>query len=334
MPRPIRKEYAGAKYHVTSRGNGGAIIFLGNADYAKFTEQLELALRKDRIVLYAFVIMPNHYHLLLETPHGNLHAFIQRLNTAYSLYWRYKHQRPGHVFQGRYKAKLVAGDKYLLALTRYIHLNPVKGESWNSIPAAKRYQQLNEYRWSSYRAYIGRPNQTLFVNLRWLELMGGRSLAIRQARYRAYIKGMIINNDDELMLSMKASRYVVGDANFVMQTENELCAKRLGNIQEKDVFWPEENSTGLESIDNAVAQTYGIEKKLLKCHGNVAGEAKGIALELACTLGGLSQRAAGQYYGGISCAAVGLQRRQLHARMAHDSLLQRKFEQFATDLKL
>lgn len=332
MPRPIRNEYAGAKYHVTARGNGRNAIFLGSDDYGKFIEQLALALSKDDVVLYAYAIMPNHYHLLVETPRGNLHAFMRRLNTAYSLYWRYKHRKPGHVFQGRYKAKLVAGDKYLLALTRYIHLNPVKSGQWNKAPDMERYRQLEQYPWSSYRAYIGRQKNSPFVNMRWLELMGGPTLPDRQGRYHAYIKSMILKDDDELRNILSASRYAVGDETFIEKVENELRAKRRGDIRETDVAWPDENFTGLASIDEAVSETYRIESELLKCHGNAVGEAKGMALELACTLGGMTQRAAGQYYGGISCAAVGLQRGQLHAKMTQDASLRRKFEQLVSNL--
>jgi len=335
MPRPIRKEYVGAKYHITARGNGRNAIFLCKDDYDKFVEQLTLALKKDVVVLYAYAIMPNHYHLLVETPRGNLHEFMRRLNTAYSLYWRYKHKKPGHVFQGRYKAKLVSGDKYLLALTRYIHLNPVKGEQWNKVIAAERYRQLEQYPWSSYQAYIARQKNLSFVHLRWLELMGGATLPVRQERYRAYIKSMILKDDEELRKILSANRYAVGDEEFIAKIQNELRAKRRhGDVREKDVEWPDEDFIGLARIDELVSKTYGIKKEYLKSHGNMAGEAKGMALELACTLGGMNQRAVGRYYGGISCAAVGQQRRRLHDKMTSDVLLQRKYEQLKANLNV
>lgn len=121
MPRPWRIRYAGAKYHATSRGNGRQEIFLEPDDYARFLIQLESALEKDQVILYAYCLMPNHYHLFLETPLGNIQKFMQRLNTAYSMYFRYKHQRPGHCLQGRYGAKLVGGDEYVANLTSVIH---------------------------------------------------------------------------------------------------------------------------------------------------------------------------------------------------------------------
>ena len=107
MARPWRVRYSGAKYHVTSRGNPRQRIFFGKDDYLRFLEQLEAGLEKDEVILYAFCLMPNHFHLFVETPLGNIHRFMQRLNTAYSMYFRYKHDRPGHCLQGRYGAKLL-----------------------------------------------------------------------------------------------------------------------------------------------------------------------------------------------------------------------------------
>lgn len=123
MPRPWRIRYSGAKYHVTARGNARQRIFFGPADYLRFLDQLTSALEKDGVILYAYVLMPNHYHLFCETPLGNIQKFEQRLNTAYAMYFRYRHSQPGHCLQGRYGAKLVGGDDYIARLTRYVHLN-------------------------------------------------------------------------------------------------------------------------------------------------------------------------------------------------------------------
>ena len=101
MPRPWRIRYSGAKYHVTVRGNGRQQVFFKDDDYLRFLEQLEAALAQDEVILYSYALLPNHFHLFIETPLGNIQRFMQRLNTAYSMYFRYKHSRPGHCFQGR-----------------------------------------------------------------------------------------------------------------------------------------------------------------------------------------------------------------------------------------
>ena len=99
---------------------------MSDKDYERFLEQLDHCLEKNEVVLYAYCLMPNHYHLFVDTPLGNVQRFMQTLNTAYAMYFRYKHNRPGHCWQGRYGAQLVKGDDYIAKLARYIHLNPVK----------------------------------------------------------------------------------------------------------------------------------------------------------------------------------------------------------------
>src|SRR5271165_6749038 len=120
MARPPRIDFPNAVYHVTSRGNGRGIIFWSDDDRQRFLAQLADSLHTAGVQLYAFALMENHFHLLVKTPRANLSRFMQRLLTRYALYSRYKHRRPGHLFQGRFQAKLVEGDVYLAAVTRYI----------------------------------------------------------------------------------------------------------------------------------------------------------------------------------------------------------------------
>ena len=174
MARAWRIRYAGAKYHVTVRGNGRQTVFHDDDYYLRFIEQLSEALEKDQVVLYAFALMPNHFHLFIETPFGNVQRFMQRLNTSYSMYHRFKYRSPGHCFQGRYGAKVVRGDEYILALTRYIHLNPVKVGGFRGKTFEERRAELERFPWSSYRAYVGKPvgydlkvGKGIYGDIRW-----------------------------------------------------------------------------------------------------------------------------------------------------------------------
>ena len=126
MPRQPRINFSDAVYHVTSRGNGRARIFLDDDDRHRFVCRLENNVRTCSVDTLRIRTMDNHFHLLVRTPRANLSQFMQRLNTSYALYARYKHQKPGHQFEARFKAKLVQEEGYLLAVTRYIHLNPIK----------------------------------------------------------------------------------------------------------------------------------------------------------------------------------------------------------------
>ncbi len=124
MTRPVRIEFEGALYHVTSRGDRREAIYEDDADRMKFLEILETVIRDFNWVCHAYCLMTNHYHLVIETPDGNLSKGMRQLNGVYTQASNHRHDRSGHLFQGRYKAILVDGDSYLLELPRYVVLNP------------------------------------------------------------------------------------------------------------------------------------------------------------------------------------------------------------------
>src|SRR5271157_1116855 len=172
MPRPPRIDFPDAVYHVTSRGNGRADIFRSDEDRQRFLAQLAHHLRLCAVDLFAFALMDNHIHILCRTPRANLSRFMQRLLSSYALYSRYKHRRPGHLFQGRFKAKLVEDETYLLAVTRYVHLNPVKIAACRRLSAAERLNRLEAYPWSSYGGYVAARKALEFMNYEVLKECG------------------------------------------------------------------------------------------------------------------------------------------------------------------
>lgn len=126
MARPLRIEYPGAFYHVTSRGNEQKDVFKSQKDREKFLSYVESAVVRYGAVVHTWCLMSNHYHLLLETPSGNLSQIMRHINGAYTTYFNVKRKRAGHLFQGRYKAILVEAGAYALEFSRYMHLNPVR----------------------------------------------------------------------------------------------------------------------------------------------------------------------------------------------------------------
>ena len=128
MARPYRLQIENGLYHITSRGNERRQIYLDDSDYKKFLEYVGKAKEKYKVYLYAYVLMSNHYHLLIETTQENLSHLMHYLNGSYTSYFNWKHKRHGHLFQGRYKSILVDKETYFMELTRYIHLNPVKAK--------------------------------------------------------------------------------------------------------------------------------------------------------------------------------------------------------------
>jgi putative transposase len=155
MARPYRLQAEGCFYHITSRGDDRKKIFLNETDYKKFLEYLKKSKERFRFYLYAYCLMGNHYHLLIETTQANLSRIMHGLNTAYTVYYNTKRKRSGHLFQGRFKSILVEADSYFAELARYIHLNPVR---------AKIVSKPNEYSWSSYGAYM-RGKDDSFIDM-------------------------------------------------------------------------------------------------------------------------------------------------------------------------
>jgi putative transposase len=144
MARPLRIDYPDTYYHILSRGNEQRPIFKTDKDYEMFLALLEKTAGKFHIEIHAYVLMRNHYHLLVKTTQGNLSRAIQWLGVTYAGWYNRRHKRSGHLFHGRYKSFLIEDDSYFTAMCYYIHGNPVR------VGAAK---SPAEFRWSSARAY-------------------------------------------------------------------------------------------------------------------------------------------------------------------------------------
>lgn len=160
MARPLRVEFPGAYYHVMNRGLERRRTFLNEADHQSFLSLFEDISRRWQVKIFAYCCMPNHYHLLLQTPLGNLSRVMRHLDGLYTQRFNRRHRRDGPLFRGRYKAILVGADTYLLQVVRYIHLNPV---------AAGIVEQPSRYPWSSHRLYRFRKPPDWLASVEVLE---------------------------------------------------------------------------------------------------------------------------------------------------------------------
>jgi REP element-mobilizing transposase RayT len=184
MARSLRLEFPGAIYHVTSRGNARCSIFMDDEDRVLFQICLAETIMRFRWRCHAYCLIDNHYHLLIETPEGNLSAGMRQLNGLYTQRFNRCHERVGHLFQGRFKAIVVERDRYLLELCRYIVLNPIR---------AGMVENLEHYVWSSYMATMGFSECPVWLETDWVLGQFGKVRAKARSRYAEFVaqgKGM------------------------------------------------------------------------------------------------------------------------------------------------
>ena len=191
MARPVRVEFENAVYHVTARGNERKDIYRDDDDRNRFLETLEEAVERFGLVIHAYCLMSNHYHLLLQTPRANLSASAGWLQATYSIRFNHRHRRSGHLFQGRFKAHLVDADTYARQLIKYIHLNPVRPKNRRRPVPAERRGDLARYRWSSHRVYagLGKVKPPDWLCTEWLSYFG-RTRDSARIEYRRQIDQM------------------------------------------------------------------------------------------------------------------------------------------------
>ena len=204
MARPLRIQFPGAFYHVMSRGNEKQDIYRTRRDREKFLCYLRSASVRYSAAIHCYCLMDNHYHLMIETPEGNLSQIMRHINGAYTSYFNAKHSRVGHLFQGRYRSVLVDADAYCLTLSRYIHLNPVK-EGLSLSPSG--------YEWSSYRNFLSGQIPVGWLHTDFLlSLFGDGSESCEM--YQKYVEE---NDDfsDDLHGKKLASMAVLGRYEFL-----------------------------------------------------------------------------------------------------------------------
>ncbi len=205
MARPLRIEYPDAYYHITARGNEQKNIYRNDRDREKFLEYLASASERYSAVIHAYCLMSNHYHLLLQTPAGNLSQIMRHINGAYTTYYNVKRKRSGHLLQGRYKAILVDQDAYAQELTRYIHLNPVR---------VKMVKRPEEYRWSSYGGYLNKKKRAEWLYVDFVLSMLNRNPSAARKQYRQFVESMIGHEYESPLRGVFAS-CILGGVDFI-----------------------------------------------------------------------------------------------------------------------
>ena len=218
MARPLRIEFPGAVYHVTSRGNAKQAIFIDDEDKDRFFDVLSIVVERFNWLCHAYCLMENHYHLLIETPNGNLSKGMRELNGVYTQGFNQRYRRVGHLFQGRYKAIIVEKDNHLLSLCRYVVLNPVR---------VGLIKEPEKWRWSSYGATTGLVKRPSFLTVDWiLSQFGGR----KRVAMEKYSKFVMEGIDKESPWETLKGQIFWGTEEFIKQLSGFLGEKE--NIKE------------------------------------------------------------------------------------------------------
>jgi len=329
MARLLRIHFPGAIYHVTGRMLGSwkrerNLLFRDDKDRERFLNRLEQSVKDFEVRLFAFCLMSNHFHLLVETPRGNLSQFMQSLNTGYTVYFNRRHQRHGHLLDGRYKSEVVEGGDYLLKLSRYIHLNPVEVASWKNRDIKERKNELRIYRWSSYRSYIGKMKVPEFLDtgpLYSLIKVYGKGGA---RGFRDYVEYGLANSDTELHEILKQSSKGIGDRDFRRRIEALRSKLTREHKQPEDVALRRSiNNLPAEVILAEVARFFKVsEAEVVK--KTKGGLLRPIAARMLFRFGGYTQREIASRLRLTTGAAVSIQLKRIKELETTDRKLKRE----------
>lgn len=314
MARAWRIEYEGALYHVLSRGNQRQAIFLDEEDRGRFLETLGEMAERFAVEVCAHVLMDNHYHLLLGTPRANLSRAMQWLGVAYTSRFNVKHQRSGHLFQGRFKSILVANDAYLLQLSYYIHANPLR---------AGMVKRLADYRWSSYPAYAyGKKHPSWLKTERILaQLINAPN---RNQTYRENLRRYA--QEAEQVWEDLRHGLILGTDRFVESIKERF----LPEVPHREM--PQQRQAARDSISEeelaAAAEVLGVDLAAVRASARVPRTAVGkrdLLIYLLQQAGGRTNQEIGDIFG-LTYSAVSRRAALVKGRLAEEKQLAHEYD--------
>lgn len=294
MARPYRLQGENCLYHIISRGDDRKKIYTVPSDYGKFMDYVIKAKERYQFFLYAYCLMANHFHLLLETMLPNISRIMHYIKGSYTTYYNIRHRRTGHLFQGRFKSIVVDKDTYFLELTRYIHLNPVYAGAVRD-PAA--------YRWSSYYAYLGKKD----VSIDRDEVK--RYLGMTRAEYRRFVLDGIKKPSDPLRKVYAG--FLLGSAGFIKDKLQDLEIQITSDdVAHKKVL--RDDAQIAEDIIAAVTKYYKTAMNEIRRSTDRPMREKHVLVYLLRTYTGLSNREIGAHvamrHSAVSKAGMAIER--------------------------
>lgn len=311
MARQLRIEFEGAFYHITSRGNMREKVFFEDKDKEKFLEILERTKERYGYLLHAYTLMDNHYHLLIETSKANISQIMQNINTSYTVYINKKYRRSGHLFQGRFKAIIVDKDEYLLALSRYIHLNPVR---------AKKVKRPEDYKWTSYNAFIGNGANALVDTPDTLSYFSDKKRKAENA-YRGFIEAGIGEkespfNEVEAGIMLGGKRFKAKILKLLDKIKGDDELPQIKRLREK---------IPIDRVIEVCCKHYGIDREELLKKRKKGKKERQIAIYLSKALSGERNIAIGNCFGIKGPAISGIMK-AIEERLKQDQNFKKEAE--------
>jgi putative transposase len=324
MARPLRIQFPGAFYHITCRGIERRKIYMDDKNRYKFLALLEDSLETYQVVLYAYIMMSNHFHLLIQTRKANCSEFMRHFNICYTGWFNFHHGRNGNLYQGRYKAFLIDADNYLLEVSRYLHLNSVRISKMRSLGYKECWQYAKSYQWSSLIGYVSDKRVARFVDYDFILSMVGGSHA-----YRDFIIDGLKRGIESPFRKVK-SRVILGNDEFVTKAKKYL---RSGSVREQPAYREITTRTlEPEVVVGVLSKECGISKEILKRRGS-NGVFRGIVADLLYKYSDITQAQIGQLLGDIDYMSVSQLRRRLKERMSQNTAVRKRYADAEAKLK-
>ncbi|GAX60617.1 transposase and inactivated derivatives [Candidatus Scalindua japonica] len=320
MARPLRIEYPSAFYHITTIGVGRQNIFFKDYDRKVFLEKLGDLHEKWGIIFHGYCLMTIHYHLELETPGGGLSRPLQWLNHVYAGYVNKEYKRVGHLFQGRFKSVLVEADEHLHVLSCYIHMNPVR---------AGIVRRPEEYRWSSYRDYLGTRQCPKWLDVKQTLEMFGVSEKEQRKEYQRFV----IMGDEGNPLKEMSFGAILGTAQFVKRMREKLRNRKTekSDAEISGMIYARPGP-GINEICKVVCEAYDFSKEEMCVKGRKGNEGRDMAIYLSRKYARSTCDEIGEHFGGIRPSAVSLGSRRVKDRLKTDKPFKKLVRQLESDV--
>ena len=314
MSRPLRIEYPGAWYHVMNRGKRFEKIFTDDTDYEMFLELLKDASETWKVNIAAYCLMSNHYHMLLQTPDGNISRTMRHINGVYTQRFNRKHGQDGQLFRGRYKSILVSGDSYLLQLVRYIHRNPIK---------AGLVETLDAYKWSSHNGYLSIAKKWDWLHKKFIYSFLTKNRKEWIKRYRQFIS---VEDDDNVTHIIEAKKwpFMLGPESFLDWVKGKYFeSKKDENIPQSKALDP-----GRKLIFKVVCDYYAIdEKELYKSRRGSYNEPRNISIYLIRRFRGNSLKQIGRQFNIEKYSSVSSIIERVKKQLQEDKSLKKRIDE-------